>query len=84
METTIIRKKRWFWPWQDQQEEEWLREMARTGWYLEKADWVGSYTFEQGEPADVVYRLDYNDALKKDKEHYLQLFRDAGGNTWVT
>lgn len=83
MQKTIVgqsktRRFRWFWPWQDQQEEEWLHELALTGLHLRSSDGAGFYTFEQGEPAEIVYRLDYNALQKKDKELYLQLFRDAG------
>jgi len=31
MEKTSIRKFRWFWPWQDENEEIWLREMSQEG-----------------------------------------------------
>ncbi len=72
-----LRKFRWFWPWQDQQEEEWLQEMARTGWHLRTSDGVGLYTFAKGEPAEVVYRLDYTHLQKNEKAQYLQLFQDA-------
>ena len=83
MEKTIVgkstkRKFKWFWPWQDEQEEEWLRGLALSGLQLRSSDGAGFYTFEQGQPAEIVYRLDYNTLAKKDKEHYLQLFRDAG------
>ena len=78
MDTIIQRKFKWFWPWQDQQEEEWLRKMARSGLHLRTSDGIGRYTFEKATPADVVYRLDYNGSLQKDKEHYLQIFRDDG------
>ncbi|HLE51739.1 MAG TPA: hypothetical protein VI755_06730 [Anaerolineales bacterium] len=32
MEKTMIRKFRWFWPWQDENEEAWLKEMSQEGW----------------------------------------------------
>ena len=75
---STTRKFKWFWPWQDEQEEEWLRDLALTGLHLRSSDGVGFYTFEHGQPAEIVYRLDYNTLAKKDKEQYLQLFRDAG------
>ena len=90
MEKTIARKFKWFWPWQDEQEEGWLREMSQQGWHLRSVGgrvrvgrWhlpVGLswfYSFVVGEPRDYVYRLDFQDSLK-DKQDYLQLFHDAG------
>lgn len=77
MEKTTIRKFRWFWPWQDENEEAWLREMSQEGWHLDSVGLLGQYTFTAGHPQDYVYRLDYINPAK-DKPAYLQLFRDAG------
>ena len=77
MEKTTIRKFRWFWPWQDENEEIWLREMSQGGWHLDSVGILGQYTFVEGQPQDYVYRLDYINP-GKDKPSYLQLFRDAG------
>lgn len=54
-----VKKIRWFWSWNDQQEEAWLKKMSSQGLHLKEAETPFWYTFEQGEPADVVYRLDY-------------------------
>ena len=85
----MAHKFKWFWPWQDEQEEGWLREMSQHGWHLRSVGgqvrvgrwhlpvglpWL--YSFVVGEPRDYVYRLDFQDSLK-DKQDYLQLFRDA-------
>jgi hypothetical protein len=78
MEKTTIRKYKWFWAWQDEAEEAWLREMSQQGWHLSSVGIPTVYDFESGEPEDVVYRLDYPSYAKMDKEDYLQLFRDAG------
>lgn len=75
--TEIKRKFRWFWAWNDEEQEAWLREMAQQGWHLTKPGAFGFYTFEKGAPKDVVYRLDFKVA-DVDKEEYLQLFADAG------
>lgn len=90
MENAIARKFKWFWPWQDEQEEGWLRKMSQQGWHLRPVGgqvrvgrWhlpvglLGIYSFVMSEPRDYVYRLDYQPSLK-DKQDYLQLFRDAG------
>jgi hypothetical protein len=74
---TTLKKFRWIWGWDDEKEETWLREMAGRGWHLGAGSFPPYYVFEQGEPRDVVYRIDYR-TTRKDKAHYLQLFRDAG------
>ena len=74
---TTVRKFKWIWAWEDDKEEAWLREMANQGLHLKSVGIPGIYTFEQGNPRDVAYRLDYPDT-SKDYESYLQLFRDAG------
>jgi hypothetical protein len=73
-----MRKFKWFWAWQDEAEEEWLREMSNNGWHLARIGFPTVYTFEAGEPRDFVYRLDYRSYYKMDKGDYLQLFSDAG------
>jgi len=78
MAENTIRKFRWFWPWQDEQEEAWLRSMSQKGWHLLSVGLAGIYRFRAGEPYDYVYRLDYQIHKKKDEQDYLQLFSDAG------
>ena len=74
---TTLKLTRWFWAWDDDKEESWLREMAQQGWHLRSVALPGRYTFEQGEPRDFVYRLDYF-TEQKDIVNYLQIFQDAG------
>lgn len=74
---TTMTQFRWFWAWEDEKEENWLREMSNKGWHFQRVDFPGNYRFEQGEPKDIVYRLDYM-VNTKDKADYLQLFLDAG------
>ena len=71
-----VRKVKFFGVWQDQEEEIWLRKLAREGWHLSSL-FPLVYTFTRGEPRDDVYRLDFNES-RKDLDEYLQLFRDAG------
>ena len=78
MAENTIRKIKWFWPWQDEQEEEWLRSMSQNGWHLSSGGLPCIYRFRAGEPRDYVYRLDYQIHKKSDQRDYLQLFRDAG------
>jgi len=78
MAERTIRRIKWFWPWQDAQEEAWPRQMAQKGWHLSSIGLPCDYRFRSGEPRDYVYRLDYQTFPKKDKQEYQQLFRDAG------
>ena len=71
---TVIRM---FWAWNHGKEERWLSRMARDGWRLAAPRGI-YYRFEKGTPADVVYRLDYQNPKKADRKEYLNLFGDAG------
>lgn len=75
---TIMKQFRWFWAWDDEKEEIWLREMAQKGWHFKSVTLPGNYTFEHGQPRDDVYRLDHFVDNKNSKADYLQLFLDAG------
>jgi hypothetical protein len=67
---------RLFFVWQDEQEEQWLEQMAREGWRLVRAGVV--YRFERDIPREVRYRLDYRSSAPGGWPEYLGLFRDAG------
>lgn len=67
----------WFWAWEDEKEEAYLREMALQGWHFRSVCFPGMYTFLKGEPRNDYYRLDFF-TDQKEKETYLQLFEDAG------
>lgn len=71
-------KFKMFMPWQDEQEQNWLEEMSTAGLHLARLKGIGSYEFEVGEPAAFIYRLDYQEVGKKDREDYQALFADAG------
>lgn len=64
----MIRKFKWFWPWQDEQEEEWLSVMATEGWHLERLGFPGYYHFREGEPEEMVNRLGYQSQHREDRE----------------
>lgn len=68
---------RWFWAWQDDQEEKWLEEMSERGFHLMKSGIFGKYEFQKGEPKRYVYRMDFL-AHHQQKKDYLQFFEDAG------
>jgi hypothetical protein len=77
MAVNTFRKFRWFWAWDDDVEEQWLRDMSNQGYHMKSVGYPGIYLFEEGQKKDYVYRLDYCPELKK-KEDYLSLFKDAG------
>ncbi len=78
MDKRKTRKFKWFWAWQDEAEEAWMRKMSNEGWHLSGIGFPTIYNFKFGEPKDYVYRLDYRSHWKMDKEDYLQLFLDSG------
>jgi hypothetical protein len=77
MNETIVRKSKFFMPWQDNLQEKWLEEMSRQGLHLKSINWSDG-EFVRGQPKNYVYRLDFQDALKQSKAEYLRLFSDMG------
>ena len=75
MQPQTLRKRRWFWAWQDYKEEAWLESMSREGWHLQEVGFL-SYTFERGEPQAWVYRLDFRPS--KDAPDYIEFVQEAG------
>ena len=59
-------------------EEIYLREMHKNGWKFVRVSGFGVYHFEECEPADVIYQLDYKPKGNESDEEYLQMFRDCG------
>ncbi len=57
-------------------EELWLRKQHQNGWKLVKMTPPCFYTFEECEPEDVVYRLDFKNG--EQTEEYLQMLTDFG------
>jgi hypothetical protein len=68
-------KHRWFWVWQDHKEEAWLESMSRDGWHLKDVGFL-TYIFEQGEPKEWVYRLDFRPS--REMAGYIEFIREAG------
>lgn len=73
---TIQKQFRFYWAWEDEKEEAWLRAQSQAGRRLVKVTFPGIYAFELGEPRDMVYRLDF--FAGKDQQAYRQIFEDAG------
>jgi len=76
MTETIVRRRKWFWSWQDEKQEAWLAEMSQQGLHLTELGYFGSYRFTPGPPRAYAYRLDFNN--KKKTDDYFQFIRDAG------
>jgi hypothetical protein len=76
-EQTVTRFK-WFWPWQDDRQEQWLCEQSQQGRHLAVLRWPSRYAFMAGEPRSYVYRLDWREASRRELPDYLLLFADAG------
>ena len=68
-----------FWTITDYEEEEqFLREQHREGWRLKRYFFPGFYLFDRCTPEDVVYRLDFDQAVKGEKMGYLKMYQDYG------
>jgi len=78
MNANTIRKFKWFWAWNDDKEEAWLRQMSLDGWHLRSFGLPGFYLFEAGSSRNYVYRLDFQTTSRNETAAYLQLFADAG------
>ena len=61
-----------------EKEQDYLREMHNHGWKFKKVSGFCMYHFEECEPMDVVYQLDYNQEGIAHKEEYVQMFADCG------
>ena len=60
-----------------------LREMHAQGWKLKEVSYSNlvvavKYTFEECQPEQVVYQLDFYPMKKSERASYLQLFKDCG------
>jgi len=59
-----------------EEEEVWLRKQHQKGWKVRKMIPPCFYVFDECEPEDVIYRLDYKDS--KDNEDYIPMLNDFG------
>jgi hypothetical protein len=79
---TTHKQFHWFWAWDDEKEEIWLRGLANLGWHFKSVSMPGNYILEQGEPKDYVYRLDYF-TEPRDKATICKSFRLQAGSIWA-
>ena len=75
-----VKKKefKWFTIMQHEEEQAYLREMHKHGWKFVLVTGIGNYHFEECEPEDVVYQLDYNQEGLAHKQEYVKMFEDCG------
>ena len=69
---------RYFSIFNHEKEQEYLQEQHRHGWKFLKVTGFGMYHFEECQPEDVVYQLDYNQEGSAQKEEYIKMFADCG------
>ena len=61
-----------------EKEQEYLQEQHRHGWKFLKVTGFGMYHFEECDPEQVVYQLDFYGDDTKQKDEYLRMFADCG------
>ncbi len=69
----MIRK--WFWVWDFEKEEEWLNEMAMSGWVLESVG-ICTYYFVRCEPGEYSVRLE----MHPYDEAYISFMNETGAD----
>ena len=69
---------RFFTIFQYEEEQEYLREQHNHGWKFVKVNGLSMYHFEECQPEDVIYQLDYNQEGSAHKEEYIKMFEDCG------
>ena len=69
---------RWFSIFEYEKEQEYLREQHKNGWKFINVTGLGMYHFEECQPEDVVYQLDYNQEGSAHKDEYIKMFADCG------
>lgn len=74
--TVTITRFKFFWAHQDEEQEHWLRGMARQGLHLVDVNPFCFWTFRRGAPRDLVYRIDFGNGPGDDG--FFQLMQDAG------
>lgn len=74
----VKKQFKWFTVFEYEKEQNYLREMHKSGWKFVKVTGLGMYHFEKRISQDVVYQLDYNKDGLAHKDEYLKMFDDCG------
>lgn len=61
-----------------EKEQDYLRNMHKSGWKFVCISGFCVYHFEKCEPEDVIYQLDYNQEGIAHKDQYIKMFEDCG------
>lgn len=69
---------RYFSIFEYEKEQDYLREMHRSGWKFLKVSGFCAYYFEKSIPEDMIYQIDYNKEGIEHKEEYIKMFADCG------
>ncbi len=69
---------KWFTVFEYEKEQEYLRDMHKKGWKFVKVSGFGMYHFQECQPEDVIYQLDYNQEGLSQKDEYIKMFNDCG------
>lgn len=69
---------RYFSIFNHEKEQDYLREQHKCGWKFVKVSGLCTYHFEECEPEDVIYQLDFNPDGSEHKDEYIQMFADCG------
>ncbi|MDT8716771.1 DUF2812 domain-containing protein [Clostridium sp. 19966] len=77
MDANLKRVFKFFWAWDMEKEEDWLNEMSKKGYKLEKAR-LAVFTFRKAEKDDYIYKLSYKRVRGAKRQEYNQLFKDFG------
>ena len=65
--------RRWYWVWEFEKEEDWLQEMAMSGWVLDKVGYA-TYHFVRCEPGEYNVRLE----LHAVDDAYVSVMEETG------
>ena len=77
-----MKQNKWFWHWQDEEEERWLIEQSKNGLELTSIQFPYTYLFEHGSAKITSYRLDYFDPKKEDLREYMHTCNKTAGFYW--
>ncbi len=69
----IKKVTRWWWAWNFDKEEEWLNNMAHSGYTLVDVKWI-FYRFKKTEPDEYIIRLEYHE----NNPEYIHFMEDLG------
>lgn len=73
-----MKQFKWFTIFEYDKEQDYLRDMNKSGWKFVKVRGLGVYHFEKCDTQDVIYQLDYNKEGLDHKEEYLKMYEDCG------